>query len=133
MDGLDLLAWQAGGLKHALPGDRARPAGEVVVPGPVTGDEVIVEDRAGSGVLRLEEQPVEHLEARQFATGSDLEELVADLGTATDHAARLLRVLEADRPASGSGFAITWSPLRLVSLSAKSGAEGLPQARAVDS
>ena len=69
----------------------------------VVADEVPVEHGAGRGVLRLQQQPVQHLEQGQVPAGTDLQELVGDRRTAADHAARMLRVLEADQTGLGQG------------------------------
>ena len=57
-------------------------------------DEVVVQHRAGVGVLGLQEQQVQRLEEGEVAAGPDLQELVGDGGAAADDSAGLLRVLE---------------------------------------
>ena len=101
MDGFDLRAGQSGRGERVLPAQRPRVLGEGVEAGGVRGDELVVEHRARRRVLGVEEQFVQHLEQGEVAAGADLEEDVGDLGAASDHPARLLRVLEPDQPGLG--------------------------------
>ena len=61
----------------------------------VLGEELVVEHRAGCGVLGLEHALGDGLQQGHVAAQPDLQELVGDVGAATRHAAGQLRVLVA--------------------------------------
>lgn len=93
-DRLDLFSGEAGGGEDVLPGDVSGVLGELLEAAGIGADEVVVEHGARSGVLCLQQEPVQTLEQCEVAAATDLKETIGDLDTAADYAVRLLGVLE---------------------------------------
>ncbi|CAM5307556.1 hypothetical protein STENM327S_06075 [Streptomyces tendae] len=114
-DPLDLFAGQTGGGDHVVPADLPGVLGELLEAAGAVADEGVVQDRAGPGVLGLQEQPVQRLEQGEVAAGPDVQETGRRSGRARPITPRAFcGFLNRSSPASGSGLtATTRAPLRL--------------------